>query len=70
MGSRRICHEGISRTYQLVRPFMGLTVYENVLVGFYFGKTGREKTGTIENEGTELLRLTGLLQKANVPAKN
>lgn len=69
-GSRRICHEGISRTYQLVRPFMGLTVYENVLVGLYFGKTRRAKTRSIENEGPELLRLTGLLQKANVPAKN
>ena len=43
MGSRRICHEGISRTYQLVRPFMGLTVYENVLVGFYFAKQGKRR---------------------------
>src|SRR5512136_561702 len=28
-GPRQICHQGISRTYQLVRPFSSLTVYEN-----------------------------------------
>ena len=70
LGSRQICHKGISRTYQLVRPFASLTVYENVLVGFYFGKTGAEQTGSPEKEASELLRLTGLLQKANIPARN
>jgi branched-chain amino acid transport system ATP-binding protein len=69
-GPRQICHEGISRTYQLVRPFSSLTVYENVLVGIYFGKTGMERKDSAEDEATELLRLTGLLRKANIPAKN
>ena len=66
---RQICHKGISRTYQLVRPFSSLTVYENVMVGFYFGKPGNEG-GVMEREAYELLQLTGLLQKANIPAKN
>ena len=35
-----ICRSGISRTYQLVRPFASLTVLENVLVGIYFGRAG------------------------------
>jgi branched-chain amino acid transport system ATP-binding protein len=69
-GTRQICHAGISRTYQLVRPFSSLTVYENVLVGMYFGKTGTVSTGLAEDEGAELLKLTGLFQKANIPAKN
>ena len=69
-GSRQICHKGISRTYQLVRPFSSLTVYENVLVGFYYGKTERENKKSVEAEATEVLQLTGLLQRANIPAKN
>jgi len=69
-GARAICHCGISRTYQLVRPFSSLTVYENVLVGSYFGNKEKQKTRSVEDEGMELLALTGLLQKANTPAKN
>ncbi len=69
-GPRNICLGGISRTYQLVRPFSSLTVYENVLVGMYFGNRQATKASAVEEEGMELLRLTGLLQKANTPAKN
>ena len=69
-GPRQICHNGISRTYQLVRPFSSLTVYENVLVGIYFGKTETMSAGSVEAKATELLQLTGLFQKANIPAKN
>ena len=69
-GPRRICHSGVSRTYQLVRPFSSLTVYENVLVGMYFGNVGGQSSRMTEREGMELLRLTGLLQKANTQAKN
>lgn len=67
---REICHKGISRTYQLVRPFSSLTVYENVLVGLYFGKPETADSVSMEKEAYELLQLTGLLQKANTPAKN
>ena len=66
---RQICHKGISRTYQLVRTFSNLTVYENVLVGLYFGKPKSEE-GMTEKKAHELLRLTGLLQKANIPARS
>ena len=40
LGARHTSHAGISRTYQLVRPFLSLTVYENVLVGNLLSKTG------------------------------
>ena len=69
-GPRQICHQGISRTYQLVRPFSNLTVYENVLVGLNFGKPGGVETSSLEKDAYELLKLTGLLQKANIQAKN
>jgi len=68
-GARQICHQGISRTYQLVRTFSNLTVYENVLVGLYFGKPRSERSVS-EDEACEVMRLTGLLQKANIPARS
>jgi branched-chain amino acid transport system ATP-binding protein len=68
LGAQEICHKGISRTYQLVRTFSNLTVYENVLVGLYFGKPHDERRSI--GEAHDLLRITGLLQKANVPARS
>src|SRR3954469_5315969 len=35
------CPRGIGRTAQIPRPFEGLTVFENVLVGSTFGRRGR-----------------------------
>ncbi len=61
--SARRCRLGIGRTYQIPHPFVGMTVYENVLVGASFG------AGRSEREAREparrSLELTGLLGKAN-----
>ncbi len=34
----RICRLGLSRTFQVPRPFLGMTVFESVLVGAEFGR--------------------------------
>ena len=34
---------GIGRTYQIPRPFEGMTVFENVLVGGTYGRGASEK---------------------------
>jgi len=39
LAAHRIANLGVARTFQLVRPFMGMTVEENVLVGALFGRT-------------------------------
>src|SRR4030095_13308927 len=39
--AHEVCGEGIARTFQLVRPFMGLTVEDNVRVGHYYGRRHR-----------------------------
>jgi branched-chain amino acid transport system ATP-binding protein len=35
----QICHKGIGRTFQIVKPFISLTVLENVMIGARFGKS-------------------------------
>ena len=70
LGARLVSHAGISRTYQLVRPFSSLTVYENVLVGISFRKASKGDRASRQEEAVGLLRLTGLLAKANAPANS
>jgi branched-chain amino acid transport system ATP-binding protein len=67
-----ICRYGISRTYQLVRPFASLTVLENVLVGIYFGRargSGNNRR-TARAEAEELLELVGLAGKVKERAEH
>ena len=57
------CRRGIGRSYQIARPFGGLTVFENVLVASLFG--ARDRRGVAGAHCVEVLELTGLLAKAN-----
>jgi branched-chain amino acid transport system ATP-binding protein len=58
---------GIGRSYQIPHPFANMSVFENLLVGAIFGG------GVTERESyqrcAEVLELTGLYDKANVPAR-
>jgi branched-chain amino acid transport system ATP-binding protein len=62
------CHLGIGRTYQIPRPFIGMTVLENVLVGVAYGYNQREKDSY--DISYEILKQTGLLARCNVVAGN
>ncbi|HET7847051.1 MAG TPA: ABC transporter ATP-binding protein [Acidimicrobiia bacterium] len=57
---------GLGRTYQIPRPFGGMTVFENVLVAASYGSSQGE-TGSHER-CVEILASTGLLAKANTLA--
>jgi branched-chain amino acid transport system ATP-binding protein len=46
--SYRICKLGLARTFQQPQPFQGLTVYQNAMVGHYFGKHGKTKLTVLE----------------------
>jgi branched-chain amino acid transport system ATP-binding protein len=61
------CHHGVGRTAQIPRPFEGLTVFENVLVGSTFGAAGRLQ-GSRDEAAVVALEQGGMLAKANVVA--
>ena len=63
----RLCHRGLARTFQLVRPFLGLTAEENVLVGLGYGRD-RLTGSKARDKAGELLTSVGLAGQANRPA--
>jgi branched-chain amino acid transport system ATP-binding protein len=67
LAPHRVCSRGIARTFQLVRPFAGLTALENVLVGRLYGRT-RGAGGAARAEAERLLARVGLGEKADRPA--
>jgi branched-chain amino acid transport system permease protein len=58
-----IARLGLSRTYQIPRPFGRLTVRDNVAVAGMFGGTGHDRT-TAEREAARWLEFTGLAERA------
>jgi len=66
LGAHRRSAAGIGRTYQIPRPFENLTVFENLLVGAVYG--GRKSERAAIEPCAAILRLTGLIARANRPA--
>jgi branched-chain amino acid transport system ATP-binding protein len=64
----QICHEGIARTFQIVKPFLSLTVLENVIVGVRFGK-GNElfDRWDFRSPALEILDFIGFKDKKHIP---
>ena len=60
------CRAGIGRSYQIPHPFVGMTVFENLLVGAAFG-SGRGESESYDF-CAQILELSGLLEKSNVLA--
>jgi branched-chain amino acid transport system ATP-binding protein len=60
LSADKVCRQGIGRTFQLVRPFPGLTVEDNVIVG---GLLHRASVGAARQKAHELLRRFDLYDK-------
>jgi branched-chain amino acid transport system ATP-binding protein len=58
---------GIGRSYQIPHPFANMTVFENLLVGAIFG--GRSSERESYRRCSDVLKITGLYDKANKPAR-
>ena len=61
----QICHLGLTRTFQIVRPFPHLSALENVRVGA-FARTASSQTAAAR--ARQVLHEVGLEAKADVPA--
>ncbi len=61
----QVCSAGIGRTFQLVKPFAGLSVLDNVMVGAFL----REKTSSgAKSLSASILEKLGLGPKRDLPA--
>ncbi len=66
----QICHLGISRTFQIVKPFSTLTVLENVMIGVRFGKS-RDLIDRwdFRSPALEILDFVGFADKKDIPCE-
>jgi len=63
----QIARMGLTRTYQVVKPLMGMTVEENVLVGSLFGKDNRNSDmKNASKRAREIIKLVGLENKKDL----
>jgi branched-chain amino acid transport system ATP-binding protein len=65
-----ICHKGIARTFQVVKPFPHLSALENVLVGRLFGVRGSKKADGTLAEAKEVLGRVGLAGKSETKVES
>lgn len=68
MPSHDRCRLGIGRTSQIPRPFEGLTVFENVLLGATFGRDKTRATTTQHQATMHAIERVGMFSKVNVLA--
>lgn len=66
----RICRLGIARTYQIVRPFLNMSVLENVLVGAMFGQASKSSLEDAKKEALKCLEFVNLLNKKDLLARD
>ncbi|MBA7521122.1 Lipopolysaccharide export system ATP-binding protein LptB [subsurface metagenome] len=63
----QIARMGLTRTYQVVKPLIGMTVEENVLVGSLFGKDNRNSDmKNASKRAREIIKLVGLENKKDL----
>src|SRR5262247_2289180 len=65
--AHRVCAAGVARTFQLVRPFAGLSVLENVLIGRLYGRAHTTRAEAL-TEARRLVGVLGLEGRAHEPA--
>jgi branched-chain amino acid transport system ATP-binding protein len=62
----RVCRLGVARTFQKLRPFAGLTVVDNVMIG---ALTRTRDVRHARTRARDLLERVGLAEKADAPAR-
>ena len=64
----RINAMGVSRTFQIVRPFPSMTVLENATVAVMYGRRQLKSPAEAREQAMAVLEETGLADRAHLPA--
>jgi branched-chain amino acid transport system ATP-binding protein len=70
LNPHRICRMGLARTFQSVKVFPNMPVFENVLLGSLFGTSTRVSSADAATQATETLEFVGLSEVGASPAKD
>lgn len=65
-----VARRGIARTFQTVRPFMHLTVLQNVMAGCLYGCSDINTPAAAEKRAREILELVSLADRAELQASS
>jgi len=68
VGPAHVCQCGIARTFQIVRPFAGMTVLDNCMVGALYGSGRIKDRVAARNRCLDLLEEVGLAAQAQALA--
>ena len=66
----QICRMGVARTFQTVKVFGDMPVFDNVLLGSFFGTSTNISSPKAIEKATELLEFVGLSEVRATPAKD
>jgi len=66
----QICRMGISRTFQETKVFPNMPVFQNVLVGAFFGNPNRVSARDAAGEASQALEFVGLSAVSTSPVKD
>jgi branched-chain amino acid transport system ATP-binding protein len=66
----QICRRGVARTFQSVKVFANIPVFDNVLLGALFGAPNNTSSEDAARQAVELLEFVGLSAVRGIPAKD
>jgi branched-chain amino acid transport system ATP-binding protein len=66
----QICKTGVSRTFQETKVFANMLVFQNVLVGAFFGSPNRVLGADATREASQALEFVGLSAMSATPVKD
>jgi branched-chain amino acid transport system ATP-binding protein len=66
----KVCRMGVARTFQTVKTFANMPVFQNVLLGSFFGTSNTVSSTDAIRQASELLEFVGLSTVKDAPAKD